>query len=325
VSAPRRALISGISGQDGSYLAELLCAEDVEVHGIARDLSAAATANLDDVRSRITLHQGDLTVPGTLARLVAEILPGEIYHLAAPTFVPASWVAVGVTMRAIPGVVGELLDAVREYVPDAHAVIAGSREMFGSAAASPQREDTPASPTNPYGAGKLAAHQLAGLTRAHDGLHVSSAILYNHESPRRPPQYVTRRVARGVAQVSLGLREQISLGDLDAVRDWSAAVDVVRGMRLMAAAPEPGDYILASGVGRTVRDLVDVAFACVGIAAAGHVVVDPGLVRPPEGSAAVGDPSRARDCLGWSASTTFEALIGEMVAAELDALGDSDR
>ena len=324
MSAPRRALITGIGGQDGSYLAELLCAEGVEVHGVVRELSPQATANLDGVRGRVTLHHGDLTVPGTLARLVDEVRPGEIFHLAAPTFVPASWAALGMTMRAIPGVVGELLDAVRDHAPDAHAVIAGSREMFGAGAPSPQREDTPASPTNPYGAGKLAAHQLVGLARAHDGLHLSSAILYNHESPRRPPQYVTRRVARGVAEVSLGLREQLSLGDLDAVRDWSAAVDVVRGMRLMAAAPAPADYILASGVGRTVRNLLDVAFACVGIEAAGRVVVDPGLVRPPEDSAAVGDPGLARERLGWSAETTFEALIGEMVAAELNALRDRD-
>jgi GDPmannose 4,6-dehydratase len=325
VTVPPRALITGVSGQDGSYLAELLCAEGVEVHGVARELSVQATANLDGVRGRVTLHHGDLTTPGTLARLVAEVLPGEIYHLAAPTFVPASWAAAGATMRAIPAVVGELLDAVREHAPDAHTVIAGSREMFGAGATSPQREDTPASPTNPYGAGKLAAHQLVGLARAHDGLHVSSAILYNHESLRRPSQYFTRRVARGVAEVSLGLREQLSLGDLDAVRDWSAAVDVVRGMRLMAAAREPADYILASGVGRTVRDLVDVAFACVGLEAEGRVVVDPGLVRPPEGSAAVGDPARAGERLRWSATTSFEALIGEMVAAELDALRDGDR
>ena len=169
-----------------------------------REHSAAATTNLDRVRGALTLHSGDLAVPGTLARLVGEILPAEIYHLAAPTFVPASWSALGPTMRAIPGLVGELLDAVRDQAADARVVVAGSREMFGATAPSPQREDTPASPTNPYGAGKLAAHQLVGLARAHAGLHLSSAILFNHESPRRPPQYVTRRVARGVAEISLG-------------------------------------------------------------------------------------------------------------------------
>jgi GDPmannose 4,6-dehydratase len=320
VSGPPRALITGIAGQDGSYLAELLCDEAADVHGVVRERSAQATANLDATRSRLTLHEGDLSVPGTLAGLVAEIRPTEIYHLAAPTFVPASWAALGSTMRAIPGLVGELLDSVREGAADARVVVAGSREMFGADAPSPQREDTPASPTNPYGAAKLAAHHLVGLARRHDGLHVSSAILFNHESPRRTPQYVTRRVARGVAEVSLGLCDQFSLGDLDAVRDWSAAVDVVRGMRLMAAAAEPADYVLASGVGRTVRELVDVAFGCVGLDAAGHVAVDPALVRPPEGSPAVGDPSRARERLHWSATTTFEALIGEMVAAELETL-----
>jgi GDPmannose 4,6-dehydratase len=320
VSGGRRALITGIAGQDGSYLAELLCSEGAEVHGIVRERASATNANLDAVRGALTLHEGDLLVSGTLARLVTEVAPDEVYHLAAPAFVPDSWSALGATVLAITGLAGELLDAVRDHVPAARVVIAGSREMFGAGASSPQREDTPAVPTNPYGVAKLAAHQLIGLARTHHGLHASSAILFNHESPRRPARYVTRKVAIAVAEISLGRRERLELGDLGAVRDWSAAVDVVRGMRLMAAAPQPGDYVLASGVGRTVRELVETAFACVGLDPDGRVEVDRTLLRPPEAAPAVGDPTLAHERLGWRAATSFEELVAEMVAADLARL-----
>ena len=316
----RRALITGIAGQDGSYLAELLCAEGLEVHGTLRVAADAATPNLDAVRERLHLHEGDLLVAGALATLVAEIQPDEVYHLAAPAFVPHSWRALGNTMRGVAAVSAELVDAVRDHAPDAHTVLATSREIFGPDAPSPQREDSPCVPGSPYGVAKLAVHRLARVVRDHDGLHVSSAILFNHESPRRAVDFVTRKVSAAAAEISLGRRTELLVGDTGAVRDWSHARDVVAGMRLMAAAPEAGDYVLASGAGHTVAELIELAFATAGLNAADHVRVDPRLVRAPEGELAIGDPARARERLGWTATTSFEELVAEMVAADLDAL-----
>ena len=315
---PPRALITGIAGQDGSYLAELLCAEGAEVHGVLRALPAGggAPANLAAVEDRVHLHAGDLLVPGALSEIVAALAPDEIYHLAAPAFVPDSWTAFADTMRAVAGASGELIDAVRVHAPAARVVLAASREIFGARAPSPQREDTPCRPSTPYGAAKLAGHQLAGIARERDGLHLSSAILFNHESPRRPPRYVVRKVTLAVAEISLGRRERLTLGDTSAVRDWCSALDVVRGLRLMAAAPAPGDYVLASGVGHTVAELLDVAFGSAGLDPARHVDVDPALVRPRESGDPVGDPSRARERLGWTAATSFEELVAAMVAAD---------
>ena len=307
-----RALITGITGQDGSYLAELLAAEGVEVHGVAR---TAREGRPDGV----TLHVADVTTPGALAAIVAAIAPDEIHHLAAPTFVPDSWADPQGTMARIVGPVAELIGAVRAHVPEARVVYACSREIFGPDAPSPQREDTPCAPASPYGEAKLAAHLLIGAARERDGLHLSSAILFNHESPRRPPQFVVRRVTRAAARISAGLQERLTLGDLDAVRDWSAARDIVAGLRSMAAAPAPADYVLASGVGRTVRQLIEVAFACVGLDAAGLVDVEEVLVRPRESSPPVGDASKARRELGWEPRTPFEELIAEMVAADVAA------
>ena len=307
-----RALITGITGQDGSYLAELLAAEGVEVHGVVRTPRAERPDG-------VTLHVADVTTPGALAAIVAAVAPDEIHHLAAPTFVPDSWADPQGTIAQIVGPVAELIGAVREHVPAARVVYACSREIFGPDAPSPQREDTPFAPASPYGEAKLAAHLLIGAARERDGLHLSSAILFNHESPRRPPQFVVRRVTRAAARISVGLQERITLGDLDAVRDWSAARDIVAGLRLMAGAPAPGDYVLASGVGRTVRQLVEVAFACVGLDAAGLVDVEEVLVRPRESSPPVGDASKARRELGWEARTPFEELIAEMVAADVAA------
>ena len=319
---PRRALITGIAGQDGSYLAEQLVADGVEVHGVLR--AGSDHGNLAGVYDALMLHRVDLLEPGALTAIVAETTPAEIYHLAAPSFVPRSWSLVAETMRAIAAPAAELIDAVRAHAPRSRVVIASSREIFGAGAPSPQHEDTPCRPTNPYGVAKLAAHQLAGLARAHDGLHVSSAILFNHESVRRPAAFVTRKITAAAAAISLGRAERVTLGDLDAVRDWSAAVDVVDAMRLMAAATSAGDYILASGVPRTVRELAGIAFACVGLDAERHIDIDPALVRPPEASPAVGDPTAARERLGWEQKVGFERLVAAMVAADIESLRDRD-
>jgi GDPmannose 4,6-dehydratase len=316
----QRVLITGITGQDGSYLAELLCAEGAEVHGTVRGSTDRVVANLAGVREQVTLHQAELDTPGQLRAVVAALAPDEIYHLAAPGFVPDSWRQPSQTIRAIAGSGGELLEAVRDHAPNARVVVASTREIFGAEAPSPQSESTLCSPSSPYGVAKLALHQLVGLVREGEGLHASSAILFNHESPRRPESFISRKVTRGVAAISLGLAEEIVLGDLDAVRDWSAASDIVHGLRSMARAEQPADYVLASGVGHTVRELVDVACAVVAVDAGSHLRVDERFVRESEGSDPIGDPARAHAQLGWSARVSFEELIADMVRADLAEL-----
>ncbi|HEX2702210.1 MAG TPA: GDP-mannose 4,6-dehydratase [Solirubrobacteraceae bacterium] len=315
-----RVLITGISGQDGSYLAELLCTDGGEVHGTMRPPIDREPPNLAGVREQVVLHAAELSEPGSLGSLVAELVPDEIYHLAAPAFVPESWRFPAVTVREIAGSGAELLQAVRDHAPDARVVLATSREIFGAAAPSPQDESTRAAPDTPYGIAKLAAHQLVGLARERDGLHASSAILYNHESPRRPAVFISHKVTRAAAAIKLGLEDELALGDLDAVRDWSAAGDIVLGLRAMARASEPADYVLASGVGHSVRQLVKAAFGVVGLEPDAHVRVDERFLRPPEPSDPIGNPRRAREQLGWSATTGFDELIAEMVRADLAEL-----
>ncbi len=304
-----RALITGVAGQDGSYLAELLCEEGADVHGVARRPAA-----LPGVR----VHVADVSRAGTLAELVRALVPTEIHHLAAPSFVPDSFQDPAATRRQIVAPVAELIDAVRAHAPRARVVYACSREIFGPRAPSPQDEATPCAPASPYGEAKLAAHCLIGEGRR-DGLHLSSAILFNHESPRHSPRFVARRITLAAARISAGLQDRLTLGDLDAVRDWSAAVDVVAGLRAMARADAPGDYVLASGVGRSVRELARVAFGCAGLDAETLIDVDERLVRPRELSDPVGNPARARSQLGWEPRVPFEELIAGMVAADVAA------
>ncbi len=272
------ALITGISGQDGSYLAELLLDEGFAVVGMQR----AAEANLgasEHLRGSIELVVGELLEPATLDAAVRDLAPDHVYHLAAPSFVPDSWRRPGEYVAAIAGSCAALLEAVRAHAPAARVVVASSGAMFGDARESPQSESTPFRPANPYSVAKLAAHELVGVVRAHQDLHASSAIFFNHESPRRPEQFVTRRVTRGAAAISLGLADELTLGSLDAVRDWSHAADMMRGAWLMASSDEARDYVLASGTGRTVAELVNVAFGCLGLESERYVRVDPTLTR----------------------------------------------
>jgi GDPmannose 4,6-dehydratase len=277
------------------------------------------------VRSRDTQIDGVRTVQGDLARAeslraaVLDTAPDELYHLAAPTFVPASWKDPATTLAHVAGATGTLLQAANE-AGDVRVLAASSGEIFGAATQSPQTERTPMRPRSPYGVAKLAAFGLVDTLRHEHGLHASSAIAYNHESPRRPERFLPRKVSRGAAAIKLGLRDGLVLGDLDAVRDWCHARDVVRGYWLMLQQDEPGDVILASGVGHTVRELVDTAFAVVGLDAADHVRVDPKLVRGAERTPPVGDVTLARERLGWEPETTFEAMIEEMVRADLAEL-----
>jgi GDPmannose 4,6-dehydratase len=317
----RRALITGITGQDGSFLAELLLEKGYEVTGLVHgDLNERPLGCSEHLRERLSLLAGDLLDPASLRVAVEQARPHELYHLASPSFIPASWERPADTLRAIVGSTAVLLEAVRDMDPNARVWMAASGAMFGDAPESPQSESTPCRPTSPYAIAKLASHQLVGAMRTHDGLYACSGITFNHESERRPERFVTRAVTRAVAQIKLGLAEEVTLGDLSAVRDWSFAGDVMRGAWLMLQQERPGDYVLASGVGHTVAELAKTAFACVGLEAERYVQVDPKLVRAPEKTASVGDPSRARERLGWEPRVSFEQLVERMVQADLRSL-----
>ncbi len=310
----RRALITGITGQDGSYLAEQLLADGVEVVGVVRPPIERA-----EVRPGVPVVAADLHDEAKLAAAIADARPDWIFHLAAPTFVPASWDAPRATLDAIAGATATVLEAAGGL--GARVVVASSPEVFGAAVESPQTEGTPLRPRTPYGVAKAAAQDMVRVMRERHGLFACAAITYNHESPRRPARFVTRKITRAAAAIALGQQDAVVLGDLEARRDWSHAADVVRGMRLALAADEPGDYVLGSGVARTVREFADAAFRAAGIEdAAPHLRVDPELVRPREEAVLVGDPSRARSVLGWEPEIGFDALVREMVEADLAAL-----
>jgi GDPmannose 4,6-dehydratase len=319
VSTAHSALITGIAGQDGSFLAELLLERGYTVTGLAREPSQSLGYS-EELRTQMQLVSGDMLAPQTLRAAIERVRPREIYHLAGPSFVPDSWSRPDETMRAIAGSCAAILEAVRDIDPEMRVFASASGAIFGEAPESPQREDTPCRPTNPYAIAKLAAHQLVGALRAHDGLHASSGITFNHESERRPERFVTRRVTRAAAAISLGLRRELTLGSLEAVRDWSFAGDIMRGAWLMLQQERPDDYVLASGTPHTVAELVEVAFACVGLDAERYVRVDPALVRPVEGTASVGDPTKARERLGWTPRLSFEQLVERMVRADLRSL-----
>jgi GDPmannose 4,6-dehydratase len=314
------ALITGLTGQDGSFLAELLLEKDYRVTGLVRDERARSLGCSEHLRGRVELVSGDLLEPATLRAAIERTRANEIYHLAAPSFVPASWRRPGETIGAIAGSTAAILETVRERDSDMRVFVASSGAIFGDARESPQNEDTPCRPQTPYAVAKLAAHQLAGALREHDGLHASSGIAFNHESERRPEQFVTRRISRGAAAIALGREQELKLGALDAVRDWSFAGDVMRGAWLMLQQDCPGDYVLASGIPHTVADLARTAFACVDLDAESYLRVDSSLVRAPEGTPSVGDPSKARERLGWRPSLSFEQLVERMVRADLRAL-----
>jgi GDPmannose 4,6-dehydratase len=315
VPVARRALVTGIGGQDGSYLAELLAGEGYDVIGMVRgDPSGAGAAR------GWSVVPGDLLDPASLRAALEATRPHELYHLAAPTFVPASWEDPTETVRAIAGGTAALLAAAHALDPALRVWVAGSSEVFGDAGESPQHERSPMRPRTPYGVAKLAAHGLVGALRARHGMFACSGLTYNHESPRRPVRFLPRKVTRAAAAIALGLQDELVVGDLGAVRDWSHAADVVRAAWLALQHDEPGDYVVASGVGRTVGDLVDAAFGHVGLDPAAHVRVDPNLVRAPEATPPVGDPTRARRVLGWEPRIGFEAMIAEMVDADLAAL-----
>jgi GDPmannose 4,6-dehydratase len=324
---PRVALITGITGQDGSYLAELLLAKGYEVHGVIRRSSSINTERLDAIYQdphvadyRLRLHYGDLDDGSALARLVATVRPAEVYHLAAQSHVRVSFDAPEYTTSTIALGTVRVLEAIRQ-VDGCRMFHASSSEMFG-ATPPPQHEASPMRPRSPYACAKLFAHQLCQNYREAYALPISCGILFNHESPRRGHTFVTRKITRAAAAIRAGRQDRLFLGNLDARRDWGFAGDYVRAMWL-ALQHDPGDYVIATGVSHSVRDVLDVAFGAVGLDWRGHVELDARYVRPTEVDDLRGDARKAREKLGWEPTVDFRALIDMMVRADVAALGSS--
>jgi GDPmannose 4,6-dehydratase len=321
MSETRRALITGITGQDGSYLAELLLEKGYEVHGMTRRSSGETYQRIEHVQDQIDLHLGDLLDGVSLADVISECQPHEIYNLAAMSFVAASWTQPVLTADFSGVGVTRMLEALRSVAPEARFYQASSSEMFGKVQAVPQDEKTPFYPRSPYGVAKAYGHHITVNYRESYDLFACSGILFNHESPRRGLEFVTRKVTHAAASIKLGLQQELALGNLDAERDWGYARDYVEAMWLMLQADEPDDYVVATGVAHSVKDLVDVAFEHVGLDPAGHVRIDPAFLRPAEVDQLIGDSSKAREQLGWEQKTDFEALVRLMVDADLELLG----
>jgi GDPmannose 4,6-dehydratase len=314
-----RALITGIGGQDGSYLAELLLGKGYEVFGVVRE--GGTFPNLDAIRDRIELIEADLLDQGSLVGALQQTEPREIYHLAAPSFVPQSWERPVETAEFAAVGATAMLEALRTTAPEARFYQASSSEIFGHPRERPQTELTPLSPLTPYGVAKAYAHFIVGSYRERYGLHVSSGILYNHESPRRPTTFLPRKVANAAAAISLGRQDSVQLGNLDACRDWGYAGDYVNAMWLMLQQDEPGDYVIATGELHSVRDLVERAFARVGLDWQEHVRVDESLQRgKAELHDLVGDPAKAYEQLGWRREVGFEQLVDLLVDADVHLL-----
>jgi GDPmannose 4,6-dehydratase len=310
------ALVTGIAGQDGSYLAELLLDRGYEVCGVVRGDPGADYPNLDAVRERVRLFRVDLLDEDALARLLAEVRPRELYNLASPSFVPRSWEHPVETAEFAAVGVTALLEAVRAVDPEIRVYQASSSEIFGEPAVMPQTESTPLAPVTPYGVAKAYGHLIARSYRRRYGTHVSCGILYNHESPRRPLEFVPSKIAHGAAAVSLGLEQELRLGDLDAERDWGYAGDYVEAMWLMVQQDEPTDFVVATGELHTVRDLVERAFAYVGLDWREHVQVDDALKRgQAELHRLVGDASKAHEQLAWHPRVGFDELVRVLVDA----------
>lgn len=323
--APRKALITGITGQDGAYLSQLLLDEGYEVHGLIRRSASADVVGtrLDwlGVADRITLHDGNLTDITSLIRIMREVKPDEIYNLAAQSFVKSSWQQPLLTSNVTGIGAAQVLEAMRLEAPEARFYQASSSEMYGLIQEEKQSETTPFYPRSPYAAAKLYAHWMTVNYRESFGLHASSGILFNHESPLRGIEFVTRKITDGVARIKLGMQGKLTLGNLDAKRDWGHARDYVRAMWLMLQQEEAGDYVVATGRTTTVRDFCALAFGHVQLDMEKYVEVDPRFLRPAEVDVLLGDAGKAERRLGWRAETSLEDMVGEMVEADLRRLG----
>jgi GDPmannose 4,6-dehydratase len=315
-----RAIITGITGQDGSYLAELLLEQGYEVTGIVRRASAPNFWRIEHLLGRLTLRPADLLDQLSLMRVIDDVRPTEFYNLAAMSFVPASWDQPMLTGEFNSQGVTRVLEAIRQVDPKIRLYQASSSEMFGKVREVPQTELTPFYPRSPYGVSKVFGHYITVNYRESYGLFACSGILFNHESPRRGLEFVTRKVTDGVARIKLGLADTLQLGNLDACRDWGFAGDYVRAMWLMLQQDQPDDYVVATGLAHSVRQLVDVAFARVGLDWQKHVRQDAAFLRPAEVDHLIGDPTKARTVLGWQPSVDFKELIEMMVDADLARL-----
>ena len=319
----KRVIITGITGQDGSYLAELLLEKGYEVYGMVRRSSTPNLWRIQDVLDRVTLKPADLLDQLSLIRLIDEVRPHELYNLAAMSFVPASWDQPMLTGEYNSQGVTRLLDAIRQVDPTIRFYQASSSELFGKVREMPQTETTPFYPRSPYGVSKVFAHYITVNYRESYNLFAVSGMLFNHESPRRGVEFVTRKVTDGVARIKLGLTDTLSIGNLDAQRDWGFAGDYVRAMWLMLQQDTPRDYVIATGVSHSVRQLVEIAFTHAGLDWEKHVRVDPALLRPAEVEHLLGDATKARRELSWKPEVNFNQLIEMMVDADLERLSVS--
>ncbi len=313
-----RALITGITGQDGSYLAELLLDKGYEVHGVVRRSSTETFERIDHLGDRVTLHQADLLDQSSLVHVLRAAAPTELYNLAAQSFVPTSWLQPSLTGEFTALGVTRMLDAVRLVDPEIRFYQASSSEMFGKVQQTPQSEQTPFYPRSPYAVAKVYGHWITVNYRESYGLHAVSGILFNHESPRRGREFVTRKISEAAARIKLGLDDELPIGNVDARRDWGYALEYVEAMWKMLQGPKAVDYVIGTGVHHTVRQCLEFAFGHVGLDPDDFVRVDPALIRPAEVETLLADPSRAREELGWTARTSFRELIERMVESDLE-------
>lgn len=319
----KKIFITGITGQDGSYLAEQCLADGEEVHGLIRRSSSFNTARIDPFFSHpnLRIYHGDLTDAGSLSALVAKIRPDDVYNLGAQSHVRISFDMPGHTIDSIVSGTLNLLEAIRAHCPEARFYQASSSEMFGAVVETPQKETTPFHPQSPYACAKVCAHQLVKLYRDSYKLHASCGILFNHESPRRGETFVTRKITRGIAKIVAGKEKFLTLGNLDAKRDWGLASEYTQAMRLMLRQRHPDDYVIATGETHSVREFLEAAFDLVGLNWKDHVKFDPRLLRPAEVDLLLGDSSKAAMHLGWQAKTMFTQLVKTMLEHDLEKEG----
>jgi GDPmannose 4,6-dehydratase len=321
--APKTALITGITGQDGSYLAEVLLDKGYRVCGMVRRSSTENFQRIEHLRDRVELYQADLLDQTSIAAVLTQVRPQEIYNLAAMSFVPTSWTQPVLTAEFTGLGVTRLLEAVRQACPEARFYQASSSEMFGKVRETPQRETTPFHPRSPYGVAKVYGHYITVNYRESYGLFACSGILFNHESPRRGLEFVTRKISHGVARIKLGLAKELRLGNMEAKRDWGFAGDYVRAMWLMLQQDRPEDYVVSMGETHTVEEFVSLAFGHVDLDWKKYVVVDPQFYRPAEVDLLLGDPTKARRALGWKPEVRFPQLVTMMVDADLAELSSA--
>jgi GDPmannose 4,6-dehydratase len=315
-----RALITGITGQDGSYLAEFLLDKGYEVYGLVRRSSIEKYDRVEHIASRVHFVEGDLTDQSSLDRAVRQIQPDELYNLAAQSFVPVSWNQPVLTADVTGLGVLRVLEAIRNLSPHTRFLQASSSEMFGKVLESPQKETTGFHPRSPYGVAKVFAHHITVNYRESYGIYACSSICFNHESPRRGCEFVTRKVAQGVAKIKLGLLDKLKMGNLDAQRDWGYAGDYIRAMWMMLQQPAAKDFVIATGETHSVEELLQAAFSYVGLDWSRFVEIDPKLIRPAEVDYLCGDASQAHKLLGWRPEVDFEHLVKMMVEADLKRL-----